>query len=140
MENKPTIFRKKTLDSISQPDQLTDYLRVTRPVVWLILAAVISILLGLVIWCFAGTVEITAEGDAVVSNGEIMIMLTDNEKYQLQKGMKVMIDDEEITITETEKNIFGNSVGYGQTSELDGVYSASVVVKKVHPLELLFGV
>lgn len=30
-ETKQTVFRKKTMDRISSPEQLTDYLRVTNP-------------------------------------------------------------------------------------------------------------
>lgn len=37
MENP--IFRKKSLDRISSPEALDDYLHVTTPAVWMILAA-----------------------------------------------------------------------------------------------------
>ena len=39
MDNQ--IFRKESLDQISSPEQLNDYLRVTNPAVWLVLTAVI---------------------------------------------------------------------------------------------------
>ena len=35
------IFRKKSLDRISSPEQLNDYIRVANPGIWMILAAVI---------------------------------------------------------------------------------------------------
>ena len=35
-ENHQTVFRKKTLERISSPDQLTDYLCVTNPGIWVI--------------------------------------------------------------------------------------------------------
>ena len=41
------IFRKKTLDRISSPEQLTDYLRVTNPGIWLVLATVVLLLAGI---------------------------------------------------------------------------------------------
>ena len=40
-ENQQTVFRQKTLERISSPEQLTDYLRVTNPGIWAVLAAVI---------------------------------------------------------------------------------------------------
>ena len=46
-QNKSQIFRKSALDSISSPEQLTDYLKVTDPGVWIILAAVILLLVPL---------------------------------------------------------------------------------------------
>ena len=36
------IFREKSLKRITSPEELSDYLRVTSPSVWLVLAAVIS--------------------------------------------------------------------------------------------------
>ena len=48
-EEKKSIFRKETLDRISSPEQLSDYLHVTNPTVWLILTAVIVLLIVLLI-------------------------------------------------------------------------------------------
>ena len=44
-----TIFRKKSLERISSPEALSDYLHVTSPSVWLILTAVILLLAGILI-------------------------------------------------------------------------------------------
>ena len=38
-KEKETIFRKETLDRISSPDPLTDYLRVASPGIWVVLAS-----------------------------------------------------------------------------------------------------
>ena len=43
------IFRKKALDRISSPENLTDYLRVANPGIWVVLAAVILLLAGVII-------------------------------------------------------------------------------------------
>ena len=40
-DNTQTVFRKKTLDRIASPEQLTDYLRVTNPGIWVVLGAVL---------------------------------------------------------------------------------------------------
>ncbi len=140
MDKQPSLFRKKSLDRISEPDQLTDYLRVTKPAVWLVLAAILVLLVGLFVWSLTGNVEMTADGDAVVSDGEAMIMLEDNEKYRLAEGMKAVIADSETTITSIEVNEFGKPVGYAAAYIADGTYPASIVIRTAHPFELLFGV
>ena len=43
-ENEPTVFRKKALERMSSPEQLTDYLCVTNPGIRVLLAAVILLL------------------------------------------------------------------------------------------------
>ncbi|MBR6332386.1 MAG: hypothetical protein IKR78_04560, partial [Dehalococcoidales bacterium] len=44
------IFRKKSVEHISSPEQLNDYLHVTNLSVWLLLIAVAILLVGLLIW------------------------------------------------------------------------------------------
>ena len=62
-ENKTqqNLFREKTLERISSPEKLTDYLRVTNPGIWAVLGAVIILLGGLFIWA-----EMPAGIDAVL--------------------------------------------------------------------------
>ena len=50
MGEKEQLFREKTMERISSPEQLTDYLRVTNPGIWAVLTAVILILVGIIAW------------------------------------------------------------------------------------------
>jgi len=52
-----SIFRKKSLDRISNPEQLNDYIRVTSPSVWLVLLALVILLIGILAWGVLGKVE-----------------------------------------------------------------------------------
>ena len=54
-------FRKKSLDSISSPDQLYDYIHVTTPSVWIVMLAVIILLAGMIIWSFTGKIEVKGD-------------------------------------------------------------------------------
>ena len=51
------LFRKKSLDRVSSPEELNDYIRVTTPSVWLILIATVVLLMGVLAWSIFGTVE-----------------------------------------------------------------------------------
>ncbi len=51
------IFREKSIERISSPEELNDYIRVTTPSVWLVLAALIVLLAGMLAWSALGTVE-----------------------------------------------------------------------------------
>ena len=62
------IFRKKSMDRISSPEQLNDYIRVTTPSVWVILAAAVVLLAGAIVWACFGTIEInTGSGTEYVA-------------------------------------------------------------------------
>ena len=52
------IFREKSLERVSSPEALNDYIRVTTPSVWLVLAALIILLGGMLVWSIFGTVEV----------------------------------------------------------------------------------
>ena len=41
------LFREKSLERVSSPEQLNDYIKVTTPSVWLVLIAVILLLVGI---------------------------------------------------------------------------------------------
>ncbi|MBR4341524.1 MAG: hypothetical protein IKP88_02245 [Lachnospiraceae bacterium] len=57
MENS-SVFRQKSLDKVSSPEKLDDYVRVTTPSVWITLAAIVLLLIGAVLWGIFGEVEI----------------------------------------------------------------------------------
>ena len=68
MKNKKTnIFREESLENVSAPEQLTDYLRIANPSSWLVLFALILLFGGLVVWSSIGQLETVAGGTAVVS-------------------------------------------------------------------------
>ncbi len=60
MEEKQNIFRKTSLDRISSPEGLNDYIKVSRPSLWLILGAIAVLLAAAIFW--GCTAEITPEG------------------------------------------------------------------------------
>ncbi|MCR5791508.1 MAG: hypothetical protein K6G83_16650 [Lachnospiraceae bacterium] len=65
MENQ--IFREKSLERVSSPEELNDYIRVTTPSVWIILAAVVFLLLGLLVWAVFGRIDIHDQNGNVKS-------------------------------------------------------------------------
>ena len=42
------LFRQKSLDRISSPEELHDYMRVTSPRLWMILGAILVLLAGFI--------------------------------------------------------------------------------------------
>ena len=57
MENP--LFRKKSLERISSPEQLHDYMRVTSPRLWMLLSAIAVFLAGFIVYVSTVTLENT---------------------------------------------------------------------------------
>ena len=65
---KRQIFREKSIERVSSPEQLDDYIKVTTPSVWLILSATIALLAGIIIWGVFGKIEVnTPNGVEIVA-------------------------------------------------------------------------
>ena len=52
------LFRSKSIQRVSSPEQLNDYIRVTTPSVWIVLIALVVLLAGMLIWSVLGRIEI----------------------------------------------------------------------------------
>lgn len=76
-----SIFRKKSIERISSPEQLGDYIRVSNPSVWIILGAIIVLLAGACVWGIFGTIE-TRVSAPVVSDGESVNLYLDEEEIK----------------------------------------------------------
>ena len=137
-EQGTNIFRKKALERISSPEQLTDYLKVTNPGIWALLAAVIVLLAGLFVWSMMGELETLTDGVAVVEGGTAQVTLIDS-RTELEADMTVRFDDREYLITDVSENERGMSVAYLPVTEANGVYEVKVVTERIHPIRFLLG-
>ena len=66
-----SLFRKKSIERISSPEEIDAYMRVTSPSMWLVLGAVILLLLGIFVWSITGRIEDTIEVDGQIKTQEI---------------------------------------------------------------------
>lgn len=97
------IFRKSSLDRISNPEQLNDYIRVTNPGVWMILCAVILLLFGLIFWSIFGQLDTYLPVGVVTENDQSLCYVKDADAQALKTDMLVWIGDEKFHITEIQK-------------------------------------
>ena len=135
VENQSKIFRKQTIERISSPDRLTDYLHVTTPGIWVVLAAVILLLAGMFVWAAVGTLETKAEVKVVVEDQTALIIPLGSEK--LTEGMTLRVSDEDSSLNKSETDEYGRSIGYAVVSLPDGVYNGIIVTESVHPIDFL---
>ena len=56
MEEK-SIFRKKSLERVTSPEQLNDYIKVTTPSVWMIMFATLVLIVGTLFWAVFGRIH-----------------------------------------------------------------------------------
>lgn len=156
MENK--LFRKKSLEKISSPEELHDYMQVTSPRLWMLLSAIAALLVGFIVYASTVTMENTMkiqvdvqfvdfteefqEQSGLQNYTLVSAKLPASQMNQVDVGMTVRIgketgkvsfvaiEDNEITlIIETNKNILPLP---------DGSYDAELVLESTTPISFLW--
>lgn len=136
-EKNQTLFRKKAMARISSPEDLTSYLRVTSPGLWVILAAVIALLIGMFAWSAVGVLETTVDATAIVGNHTAQIVVSGQDADTLQAGMPLRISSQEFVIASVDYDEFGRATAHAEVSLPDGTYDATIVVEQTRPIEFL---
>ena len=142
MENQ--VFRQKSVERISSPEQLQDYMRVTTPGVWMVLLAVILLLGGLIGSSALVNVESVIKDQAVVEEDGMLLdmKLPMDQKSLVSPGMKVRVADREAKVemvfqVEGEVEVIA-SLPEGAEKLAPGTYDVQIVTETVTPISFLF--
>ena len=92
------LFRKSSIDRVNSPEQLNEYIRVANPGVWLVLAAVVVLLIGIVIWGVFGNVETKVETGVSVDQKTALCYVSEEYASRITPGMAVRTEEFEGTV------------------------------------------
>ena len=135
-EQKKSIFRKETLERISSPEQLTDYLRVTNPGIWIVLAAIVILLVGFFVWMSVGIIETTVPVGVSTQNRRATVAIK-SDVNTMSKDMTLRVGGKETTILSTSTDNYGRTVGEAEVDLPNGMYDGILVIESVHPISFL---
>ena len=128
------------MDRIESPEQLTDYLHVTNPGVWALIALILLLLAGFFAWGTIGRLETTAKASVAVSDGSARIMLADGAPTAPVPGMTVKAGNGQFTVTEVKEDDSGRITAYADVTLANGIYDAEIVLESISPIRFLFGI
>ena len=131
------IFREKSLERISSPEQLQDYMKVTNPGIWTILIAVIVLLAGLFVCSVTGKLETTVKATAIVDKGVATIVVTGADAEKIKADMTLRVNNQEYRIRELDWNVDGSALILADVDLPDGKYDAVIVTETVSPIHFL---
>lgn len=158
LEMNDKIFRKKSIDRMSSPEQLNDYIKVINPGVWMALAAIVILLVGVCVWSVFGRLETKLSVAAVSQDGQTVLYVKEDNVASVRENMNVYIGGEvykvtsvsaqPVTVTE-EISEYARHTGELSIGEWvyvvqidgnmpDGVYKAQIVTDSVSPLYFVF--
>ncbi|MBR6707717.1 MAG: hypothetical protein IKI84_13740 [Clostridia bacterium] len=135
MQNKA--YRQKSIERISAPEQLQDYMRVTSPGVWMVLAAVIVLLAGIVVVSIFGKLESTCAASAEIRDGRAVLLLDSTAAFEVTPGMPLRIRDQETPIEDVRWITPDIAEAVASVSLPDGNYDAVIVTEVFSPIRFL---
>ena len=157
------LFRQKSLERISSPEQLHDYMRVTSPRLWMLLGAVVALLTGFIIYASTATMEnaipikvevmnvvASVEDDSAENRTESLCVLRTrlSESYQqiVMPGMEMRLGNERgkvelLTMIDDEDGSRLNVIYEMENRNFylpDGVYDGTLVLESTTPISFLW--
>ena len=156
---KKQLFRQSSLDRVTSPEKLNEYIRVANPGLWMILCAVLILLAALFVWSALGTLPTTISETGIVSNGVMTCYMAD--VTEVAPGMRVQIggyDGSVISVSDIPYSSKEVSSRYADDYTVhilgvedwnyevlvdapgvpDGLVEATVVTGQVHPITFMF--
>lgn len=157
MENE-TIFRDKSIERISSPEQLNDYIRLSNPGVWFILASILVILTGACIFAVFGHIDSSVPAVGIAKNGKMVCLVKKEYGDRFTGEMKLKIDDNEYNVSLRDSkpatvwdttDPYALFIGDMQPGEwiyeidvdgtfTDGSYEASLITEEISPFSFIF--
>ena len=158
MENG--LFRKKSMERISSPEALHDYMRVTSPRLWMILATVVVLLGGFIVYASTATMEnvkqikvqltqydssdLDNEDPGTADSTFISAILPMAEMDVIKTGMKLRLGKEEGRVSWISMSEEDNMITV--IFEMDhkyipwdnGEYDAELVLESTTPISFLW--
>ncbi len=158
-EKKTQLFREKSLETIESPESLNDYLRVTSPGVWLVMAAVIALLIGGILWGVFGSIDTTVQVAVAAEGGQAVCYVPYNSLQQVMATGEITVENQNyplrqtadlgVTVVSEEMNPYLRVTGGLEVGDVtvavpfasdrlpDGVYAGTVVTERLRPMSLL---
>lgn len=137
--DEASVYRKASMERISSPEQLNDYLHVTNPSVWIVLAAVVLLLIGTLVWACFTDIGSSVSGVATVEDG-IMTVRFENPALEknVEAGMNVTVGGTSSPIVSVGIGADGRIFAQTETALANGTYAAAVQYKRTQIIQLLF--
>lgn len=86
-----TLFRKASLDRISLPEQLNDYIKVSNPGIWMVLTALCALFIAVLVWSVTGSLPTNVSVSGVMQGKQAVCYLNMDDAAKVKTGQTVQL-------------------------------------------------
>lgn len=156
---KNQIFREKSIQRVSSPEQLNDYIRVANPGVWMIMIGIVLVLVGICVWGVFGQLDTLLTVGAVTGDDHTVCYVRAEDISRIDADMTVRLGEDEYEIAEIALqptqvgadfppyllHVGGLSEGEwvyavhlrGAHGTSGGIFTADIVIESIAPVSFL---
>lgn len=159
-----SIFNARATEKLRSPDDLEKYVRVTSPSVWVALAGVLAMVLGLLAWGVFGSVSTNVATNGVYVKGQMVCFLSTEDAAKVKVGNPAYVEGDMGKVASVTKVPLSREEAYdelesdylvdalmtdewcyfvvidGVTPEVDGIpVPVNITTKRVAPISLVLG-
>jgi len=148
------VFRKKSIDRVSSPEQLNEYIRVTNPSMWTAMIAIIVLLVGVCVWGMMGHLDTTVKAVAMGHGNDMTVYIKEQYIDSVKADMQVKANDKEYVLKNISQRpvmadgsideyvMYKGEISQGEwiyTASLEGEYTqgifdCDIVIDRVSPI------
>lgn len=85
------LFKKSSMERITSPEKLNDFIKVSNPTSWMILGAALAIVLGLLCWGIFGQLTESVSFNGYLKEGQLCCYAPGSLAEQLSAGMEAKV-------------------------------------------------
>ena len=154
---KNSLFREKAYKKALSPEQINDYIKTSKPSVWVFLSVIVILLFGAFVWSVCGKIEMTITSVTVCEAGKSYCYISEKDIDKISDNTYVRIENLEYKINDVSKlpvpasdkiSQYGLHLGNFENDEWvywakidatlkDGVYKTYIVSDCVSPISLI---
>lgn len=152
------LYREKNVKQLQSPEELNDYIKVTNAGVWMVLATIIVLLIGVCVWGYFGKLETKIDVLCIAKDNTSTLYVKEESYSKINVDQSVYINketykiksiaNEPISVTDSFSDYalhLGNlTIGEWvyevkiDSSLTEGNYKAEIVVDSVSPFYFIF--
>lgn len=157
-----SIFRKQSLDRVNSPEQLNDYIKTSKPSIWLVILAILILLLSVFVWAIFGSLDTTVSINGFANNNAVICFTDDANNIHVDDEVRIG-DVKGTVLSVSQKPVsLADAIALANTDEYtlycldlaqwnyvveiavdgtitDGFVSADIVTETISPISFMFG-
>lgn len=90
---KDSIFREKSIDRINSPEKFDEYVKVSNPGVWMLMAAMLISLVAVIIWAVSCVLNTTIPAAVVAQSGNVVAYIMEDNADIVKPGQEIVLHD-----------------------------------------------